>query len=258
MQDNQGRFSHGYGEFANPITQSRIIEGHLKIRDSLLYYHPCANIIWFGGFGTKNGLAPDTSGVATIDVIYKNYKFLNDSAKETIAPIGPAFKRVITQHPTINLWGGDNTHPSLHGSFLTSCVLYTTIFKQSPIHSSYNPGINVAENKLLKNIGHKTTIDSFSFSGLMSITHTIKQSNDSLYVSNYQNCNWFYNNTPFVSSNCSVVMKHAGRYSAIVKDKNGCQLRTLEYTKKWDVSIKNKDLELISLYPNPYSRNCTA
>lgn len=253
LQDNQGRFSHPYGQFADPVFQSRVIEGHLKIRDSLLHYHPCSHMIWFGGFGTKYGVSLGfTSGVEMIDAIYQNYRFLNDSAKEVIAPIGPAFKRVISGHSSINLWGGDDTHPSLDGSFLTSCVIYTTIFKQSPLLSSYNPGISASNNTLLKTIAYQTTIDSLNFTGLNGITPLISQSNDTLMVNNYQQCSWFYNNAPYSSSNCTAVMNQSGNYSAIVTDNDGCEFRTLDYEHiATGINIEAYTSDQISIYPNP-------
>lgn len=253
LQDNQGRFSHPYGQFANPITQSRVIEGHLQIRDSLLYYHPCANMIWFGGFGTKDGLGLGyTSGSALIDAIYGNYNFLNDTAQEVIAPIGPAFKRIISGHLLINLWGADNTHPSLHGSFLTSCVIYTTIFKQSPTLSTYNPGISAFNDSLLKTVGYQTTIDSLNSTGLNEITPIISKSNDTLAVHNYQGCSWFYNNILYNSSNCTTILNKPGYYSAIVTDSDGCQFRTLEYEHVvTNINIEHYTSDEVSIYPNP-------
>lgn len=257
LQDNQGRFSHPYGQFPDPTFQSKVIEGHLKIRDSLLFYHPCSHMIWFGGFGTKNGLAPDfTSGSAMIDSIYQNYKFLNDTALEVIAPIGPAFLRIISGNPSINLWGADNTHPSLHGSFLTACVIYSSIFKQSPLLSSYNPGISTSDDSLLKMTGYQTTMDSIDFTGLKSISPMLNKSNDTLLVVNFQNCRWLYNNSPYPSNNCQAVMDSSGLYSAIVTDNNGCEFRTLAYEHNPGIiSLMDYTKDLISLYPNPSKDN---
>ncbi|HCQ16800.1 MAG: hypothetical protein CMI36_05215 [Owenweeksia sp.] len=253
LQDNQGRFSHPRGKFPDPSFQSKVIEGHLRIRDSLLYYHPCAHMIWFGGFGTKNGLSPDfTSGVAMIDSIYQNYKFLNDTAHQVIAPIGPAFKRIIAAYPAIDLWGGDATHPSLHGSFLTACVIYTTVFKQSPLLSTYNPGISASHDTLLKTVGYQTTLDSLNFTGLDSITPLISRSNDTLVITGYPQCSWFYNDAPYPSANCTAIMDQVGRYSAIVTDSKGCMFKAWEYElASSNVNYEQLPLESMAVYPNP-------
>lgn len=228
LQDNQGRFCLGYGQFPS---SSLVIEGHIKIRDSLLFYHPCAHMIWYTGFGFKDGYLPYAStGTALIDTIYNNYQFLRDTAGQIIAPIGPAFKRIISGFPSINLWDTDDTHPSLYGSYLTANVLYTTIYKSSPINSSFNPGISPTEDSLLKTIGYQTTIDSLKYTGLIDITPEINQVGNTLSVSGFQNCNWFFNGNPYLSNNCTINMNQSGNYYAIVTDINNCEFITLEQT----------------------------
>ncbi|OIP00193.1 MAG: hypothetical protein AUJ98_08840 [Bacteroidetes bacterium CG2_30_33_31] len=251
LQDNQGRFCLGYQHFS---PSSLVIEGHLKIRDSLLYYHPCAHLIFFAGFGPKNGYPPyGNTGASLIDSIYHNYKYLNDTAKQILAPIGPAFLRIISNYSAIDLWGSDLTHPSLHGSFLTACVIYSTIFKSSPTQSPYNPGIATAEDLLLKNIAFQTTMDSINTTELAGITPNISQYGDTLSLFGYQNCNWFYNDTSILSSNCSIIINQSGNFYALATDSYGCTFRTLErtfYTIGINHNIKNI-YDDIKIFPNP-------
>jgi hypothetical protein len=250
LQDNQGRFCLGYGQFPS---SSLVIQGHIKLRDSLLFYNPCAHMIWYAGFGPKNGYPPYAStGTALIDTIYQNYQFLRDTAGQIIAPIGPAFIRIISQYPTINLWSSDDVHPSLFGSYLTANVLFTTIFKSSPMSSSYNPGISLVEDSLMKNIAFQTTIDSMNTTGLIEITPIISQLGNTLSISGYQDCNWFYNGVPFISNNCTVTINQPGKYYAIVNDQNNCEFQTLEknyFTTSIEENVS--DNFNVYLYPNP-------
>jgi hypothetical protein len=250
LQDNQGRFCLGYGQFPS---SSLVIEGHIKIRDSLLFYHPCAHMIWYAGFGPKNGYPPyASSGTALIDTIYQNYQFLRDTAGQIIAPIGPAFKKVISQYPSINLWSADDVHPSLFGSYLTANVFFTTIFKSSSISSSYNPGFSLVEDSLMKNIAFQTTIDSMNTTGLIQITPIISQLGNTLSISGYQNCNWFNNGVPFILNNCTVNINQAGNYYAIVTDKNNCDFQTLEYYYlTTNIDENADDYSDVRHFPNP-------
>ena len=257
LQDNQGRFCLGYGQFP---ASSLVIEGHLKIRDSLLFYNPCAKVIWYAGFGPKHGYPPyGNTGEALIDSIYRNYQFLLDTAGQIIAPIGPAFIRVISGYPSINLWGPDEVHPSLYGSFLVANVLYTTIFKNSPINSPYNPGISITEDTLLKNLAFQTTIDSLYHSGLIYFTPAIVRAGNTLSVSGYQNCNWYFNGSPYVTNNCTAFINQSGVYSAYVSDTNGCGYLTLEYPFLLSEISEyfNNAFNNLLLYPNPVINHST-
>jgi hypothetical protein len=251
LQDNQGRFCLGYGQFPS---SSLVIEGHLKIRDSLLYYHPCAHMIWYAGFGPKDGYPPYAStGSALIDTIYQNYQFLRDTAGQIIAPIGPAFQRIIHNYPTINLWDTDDVHPSLNGSFLIANVLYTTIFKKSPIHCTYNPDLNADVDSVLKNTGFQTTLDSINNTGLREITPEIVQSGNNLTINGYSGCTWFYNNNPISSISCNVAITQSGSYYALANDGDGCNFRTIEqnYYCLGFTENQNDKLSNISISPNP-------
>ncbi len=258
LQDNQGRFCLSYGQFPQ---SSLVIEGHLMIRDSLLYYHPCAKMIWFAGFATKDGYPPyGNSAEALIDSLYHNYQYLNDTAKQIIAPIGPAFKRIIFNHPTIDLWSSDKVHPSLSGSYLTANVVFSTIFKTNPSTSTYNPGLSSSVDSILKNVAYQTTIDSIATTGMQDITPEITQNGNLLTVSGYSNCQWFLNEMPLSSTNCSLDILQSGKYYCFATDSNGCSWRSLteviDYISDIWENAGEGESELF-LFPNPASDELT-
>jgi hypothetical protein len=235
---------------------SKVMEGHRKIRDSLLFYHPCAHMAWFAGFGTKNGYPPySPTGVGLIDSIYQNYKYLEDSIGQVIVPVGPAYLRIMAGYPSIDLWGPDGEHPSLKGSLLIASVLYATVFKSSPIASSFNPGISEAEDSFLKTTAYQTAMDSLGFSGLSGITPPLTQSGDSLMIVGYQSCSWFFNGLPYPANNCLAEVSQTGKYYAWVTNENGCMFRTLEqlYTVITGTNNKNEKTKPCEIFPNPAS-----
>jgi hypothetical protein len=253
LQDRQSRFALSRGVFPG---DSKVIEGHIKIRDSLLYFHPCAHMLWFAGFGLKNGMPPySTTGAGMIDSIYQNYKYLEDSAGQVIVPIGPAYLRIIAGYPSIDLWGPDEEHPSLQGSLMIASVLYATVFKSSPIASIYNPGIQDDEDSILKTTAYQTTLDSLDFSGLSGITPPAFQAGDSLWVNGYQVCSWFFNGQPYPADQCVAHISQNGNYYALATDANGCRYRTLE--KQYKVNTGTNDQKpgngLFVVFPDPAS-----
>lgn len=120
LQDNQGRFALDSAVFPS-VTKSKVIEGHIKIRDSFHYYHSCGKMIWFSGWGFQD---EDTT---MINQITTNYRVLNDIAKDVIAPIGPGWRHSFIVDPAIQLWSPDGAHPATSGSFLTAAIIYGTI-----------------------------------------------------------------------------------------------------------------------------------
>ncbi len=63
-----------------------------------------------------------------------------DIAKELdveVAPVGLAWQRSIKKRPDLDLYVADREHPSIYGTYLATCVVYTTLFGKSPVGLGY-------------------------------------------------------------------------------------------------------------------------
>jgi len=91
----------------------------------------------------------------------------------TIAPVGLAWKHSMDQDPDslIHLYSNDYSHPSLSGTYLSACVIYTILFQKSPIGMSYLAGLPEEEAHFLQEIAHQITMDEqFEYSFYDEIT----------------------------------------------------------------------------------------
>lgn len=252
LQDNQGRFVRGYGIFP---ASSLVIEGHIKLRDSLLFYHPCAKMLWFAGWGPKAGYPPYAySGTALIDSIYNNYLFLKDTAGQIIAPIGPAWERIVNNYPAINLWDTDDVHPGPLGTSLTADILYSTIFKSNSLNSNYTAtGITAGIDSILKQTAFETVSDSINNSGLLIITPTINSNGNILSINGYQSYDWYLNGNYLNSNSGTLTATQNGNYSAIAYDANNCGYLASPYILT-GITATNSiygSTQNIHIYPNP-------
>ena len=59
-----------------------------------------------------------------------------------VAPVGDAWLTAKGEHPDLELWQGDGSHPTEQGTYLAACVFYATIFRQSPERLSYRAGVS--------------------------------------------------------------------------------------------------------------------
>jgi hypothetical protein len=252
LQDNQGRFVYDYGVFP---ASSKVIEGHLKIRDSLLYHNPCAHMLWFAGWGPKSGYPPfSNTGTGLISRIYNNYRYLLDTAGQVIAPIGPAWQRIIANYPGIELWDADDVHPGPKGSFLTASVVFSSIFKSSPMHSSWMPsGFSISEDSILKNTAWQTVSDSMNYTGLNLITPLISMNGNSLSIAGYSSCIWYLNGSFLSSGAVSIPFLQDGEYQAVAMDPDGCEFLSLHQHFLISSALEDPGTEPhhYNIYPNP-------
>ena len=59
----------------------------------------------------------------------------------TVAPVGAAWARSLTQRPDLDLWQYDNVHANRNGTYLAACVFYAVIYGQSPSGLDYTAGL---------------------------------------------------------------------------------------------------------------------
>jgi hypothetical protein len=79
-----------------------------------------------------------------------------------IAPVGEAWRTVVTQHPTIRLWDEDGSHPSMAGSFLAACVFYTVLYRRSPKGIAYTAGLDPKTAAILQEVAGATVLNAWT------------------------------------------------------------------------------------------------
>jgi hypothetical protein len=75
----------------------------------------------------------------TIDEIADAYGDIGAELDIEVAPVGIAWQRAHQERPQPSLYAFDRSMPSIHGTYLTACVLYATIFDKDPSGLSYRP-----------------------------------------------------------------------------------------------------------------------
>jgi len=77
-----------------------------------------------------------------------------------IAPVGNAFHLAGIQSPEIDMLLDDQEHQSIHGFYLTACVIYATLFDENPGELTYAPqGISADERAFLQGLAWETVQD---------------------------------------------------------------------------------------------------
>ncbi|MEI6713790.1 MAG: hypothetical protein WCO60_08555 [Verrucomicrobiota bacterium] len=67
------------------------------------------------------------------------HRVLQTQLNVEVAPAALAWQHSSNKRPELDLFAPDREHPSLAGTYLTTCVLYATLFRSSPIGNAYIP-----------------------------------------------------------------------------------------------------------------------
>jgi hypothetical protein len=62
------------------------------------------------------------------------------------------------EHPGIDLYQTDKSHPSLAGTYLAACTAFVTLIGKSPRHLSYNGGLDPQVALTLQRVARDSVI----------------------------------------------------------------------------------------------------
>ena len=129
--------------------------------------NPCTETVFFMTWGRKYGdqnncpfYPPLCTYAGMQQRLFDSYMEMGDTHAATVAPVGIAFKNSMAADSTINLYTPDNSHPSMHGTYLAACVFYATLLQKSPVGATYPPNISATDAAFLQNIAAGTVLDS--------------------------------------------------------------------------------------------------
>ena len=144
----------------------------LLVEDVKLH-NPCGETIFYMTWGRKNGdltMCPRPIGwpyfcyYHTMDsVLRARYMLMADSNRAAVSPVGPVWRYIRVNHPDIELYDVDESHPSTAGSYAAACSFYTAIFKKPATLVTYNFSLSSVVASNIRMAASKVAYDSLNF-----------------------------------------------------------------------------------------------
>ena len=97
------------------------------------------------------------------DQITIGYRALGDELGAQVLPAGVAWQRAIGRDPGLDLWQPDGSHPTAAGTYLAACVIFASIYQESPVGASYRAGLSRNDARALQEVAESVVLDSWSF-----------------------------------------------------------------------------------------------
>lgn len=140
-----------------------------KLCDTIRFHNPCATPLFYMTWGRQDGDASNCDGyppVCTYEGMQERLtasytEMADDNDYAAVAPVGEAWKSIRATNPEINLYSGDGSHPSIHGSYLAACVFYTSIFKKTCVGAAHPTSISDEEAAILETAAYNTVFKRF-------------------------------------------------------------------------------------------------
>lgn len=160
----QGQSQEPSFPFGQVNTQS--IPYAMQLADSVDANHPCAQVNYFMTWGRENG-DPQWDSINTFHKMNARlrdaYLRIADSSNASVSPVGVAWRHLRETQPSIQLYAGDGSHPSVAGTYLAASVFYVSLFhKAITPNLAYTAGLDAITAQLLVDAANFVVLDSIS------------------------------------------------------------------------------------------------
>lgn len=143
--------------------------------DSVYENRYCSQPMFFMTWGRENG-DPQWDSINTFYKMNERlrlaYLRFVDSTESSVSPVGSAWRYVRDNYPTIQLYSGDGSHPSVAGSYLAASTFYASLFRKSPVGASYISTLDPVTAQTLQEAAELTVLDSLDLFHLRSNSET--------------------------------------------------------------------------------------
>jgi len=129
-----------------------------QLSNLIKQYNPCAKPAFYMTWGRENGDAGNCAGWPAVctyesmdDLLRQRYQIMANDNNGIASPVGAVWRYLRTNHPTLDLYSGDGSHPSLTGSYAGAITFYCTLFRKDPTLVTFNSSLSNADATIIKN-----------------------------------------------------------------------------------------------------------
>lgn len=128
--------------------------------DSIYANDSCSVPLFYDTWGRQNG-DPQWEGINTFEKmntrLFHAYETMTNTAKGMLSPVGVGYLHIHNDSNAVvnfsSLYQGDESHPTIFGSYLGACIFNNLIFSTSSTGNSFIPsGMNATEAHYLQTV----------------------------------------------------------------------------------------------------------
>jgi PKD repeat protein len=141
---------------------------YATVIDNLINQHnPCAETVFYMTWGRKNGdqgNCPNWPPVCTYEgmdsLLSLRYTTMANTNNAILSPIGALWHYLRDNHPNIELYSADESHPSLVGSYAATCSFYTVLTRKDPTLVFNDLGIPPGDAQIIRDAAKTVIYDN--------------------------------------------------------------------------------------------------
>lgn len=132
--------------FPDYQVQAEVFPFAKRLVDSIYKYNDCAIPMFYMTWGRKYGDAGNAAEFPPLgtyegmdSLLYERYMYMKETNNAAVSPVGRVWRYLRNNHPNIELYQGDNSHPTLAGTYAAACSFLAAIWSIDPTLVTYVP-----------------------------------------------------------------------------------------------------------------------
>lgn len=128
-----------YPAFPDEQVQREVFPYAQQLVEAVYAASPCAEPMFYMTWGRKYGdehngrIFPPIGSYEGMDsLLALRYRMMADQNDASLCPVGRVWHYLRDNHPEIELYQPDNSHPSVSGTYAAACSFYTMLFLRNP------------------------------------------------------------------------------------------------------------------------------
>ncbi|MBK8341955.1 MAG: PKD domain-containing protein [Bacteroidetes bacterium] len=137
------------------------------LNDSIIAANACTETVFFMTWGRKEGDAgncpfwPPVCTYSGMDSLLNlRYRMMAEDNEALLSPVGQVWHYIRDNHPEIELYNADMSHPSSAGTYAAAITFYSLLFQKAPNSIVYNGTLSSTDATAIKNAAQAVVFDS--------------------------------------------------------------------------------------------------
>lgn len=138
-----------YPAFPPAQVEAEVFPYARQLVSSIYAASPCAEPMFYMTWGRKNGdrfngdIYPPIGTYEGMDsLLALRYGMMAEENDAALCPVGRVWHWLRHNHPAIELYQDDESHPSVAGSYAAACAFYTMFFHRDPSGITFNASLD--------------------------------------------------------------------------------------------------------------------
>ncbi len=128
-----------------------------RLVDSIYRHNPCAEPMFYMTWGRKNGDSQNAHNYPVLEtyegmdsMLCERYTYMANTYDAALCPVGRIWRYLRKNHPEIELYDRDGSHPSTEGTYAAACAFYVMLFRHNPDGITYSADLDPNTASLIR------------------------------------------------------------------------------------------------------------